>query len=272
MPRTSGVYTPPNGSWTNGAVNGVLASLDDWKALIADITAALTQSLSKDGQTAVTSNLQMGGNKLTNLGKGTVAGDSLSWEQLFSQGVEADIASAATLDIGTQNTNFLRVTGTTTVTSLGTSYNGPRFLRFANAVTLTNSSTLILPGGTNYTTSAGDVLVAMPKATAGTADGWYVAALVSTAGSGGVVSVISTNTTATKSNLYVFTASLTLTLPASPSVGDKVSFSNRSGTTTCVIARNGQPIMGLAEDMTLDYQNHFGTLVYADATRGWVFN
>jgi hypothetical protein len=54
-------------------------------------------------------------------------------------------------------------------------------------------------------------------------------------------------------------------------VGDMVMFANRSGTTTPVIARNGQNIMGLAENMTLDNNNHFGTLVYADATRGWIF-
>jgi hypothetical protein len=87
-----------------------------------------------------------------------------------------------------------------------------------------------------------------------------------------MVSVISTNTTAAPSTRYVMTATLTLTLPASPVAGDWVAFSNRSATSTPVIARNGQNIMGLAEDMTLDNVNHFGVLVYADATRGWIFN
>lgn len=85
------------------------------------------------------------------------------------------------------------------------------------------------------------------------------------------IQVISTNTTAVRSRTYVFTATLTLTLPASPSAGDWVAFSNRSGTSTPVIGRNGQPIMGLAEDLTVDNVNYFGTLVYADATRGWIF-
>jgi hypothetical protein len=86
------------------------------------------------------------------------------------------------------------------------------------------------------------------------------------------VQVISTNTTAVRSRVYVMTASLTLTLPASPTAGDTVMFSNRSGTNTPVIARNGQNIMGLAEDMTLDNVNHFGVLVFSDSTRGWIFN
>jgi hypothetical protein len=85
------------------------------------------------------------------------------------------------------------------------------------------------------------------------------------------VQIISTNTTAEPTNEYVLTASLTLTLPSTPTSGDPVTFFNKSGTVTCVIARNGQNIMGLAEDMTIDDIKYFGTLVYADATRGWIF-
>ena len=86
------------------------------------------------------------------------------------------------------------------------------------------------------------------------------------------VQVISTNTTAVASRTYVLTASLTLTLPLSPAAGDWVSVQNSSGTTTAVIARNSSNIMSLAEDLTLDADFVAVTLVYADATRGWVFN
>ena len=85
------------------------------------------------------------------------------------------------------------------------------------------------------------------------------------------IQVISGNTTAVRSRTYVLTATLTLDLPASPAAGDMVMFSNRSATATPVIGRNGQNIMGLAENMTVDSVNYFGTLVYADATRGWIF-
>jgi hypothetical protein len=85
------------------------------------------------------------------------------------------------------------------------------------------------------------------------------------------IQVISTNTTAVRSSTYVFTATLTLTLPASPAAGDMVMFANRSATATPVIDRNGSNIMGLAENMTVDNVNYFATLVYADATRGWIF-
>ena len=85
------------------------------------------------------------------------------------------------------------------------------------------------------------------------------------------VEVISTNTTAAGHNyLYVFTASLTLTLPASPEVGDSIKISNRSGTTTCVLGRNGNNIMGSASDLTLDTASASFELIYSDATNGWV--
>jgi len=169
----SGTYSLPVNSW-NPATNGVSATPADWQSLIDDVEAALTQSVSKDGQTTMTGNLPMGGFKLTGLAAGAATGQSLRWEQLFAQGTEADIASATTTTLGTQNSNFLRVTGTTTITSFGTTYNGPRFLRFEGALTLTHSSTLILPTGANITTAAGDLAIAIPKATLGTPDGWYV--------------------------------------------------------------------------------------------------
>lgn len=175
MRNGSGTYVAPTNSW-NPAINGNLATSGDWQAILNDIVTALTQSVSRDGQTPITGNLQMGNNKITGLTAGSGTGQAVSFEQLFNQGTEQDLASAATTDIGAQLTNFLRITGTTTITSFGTNYKGPRFLRFAGAVTLTNSSTLVLPGGANITTAAGDCLIAIPTATLGTADGWRVVA------------------------------------------------------------------------------------------------
>jgi len=166
----SGTYSPPTNSW-NPAINGAAATAADWQAVLNDVSSALTQSVSKDGQTAMTGNLPFSGNKITGLGAGSSAGDSLRFEQLFSQGTLTDIASASTLDIGAQLTNFLRVTGTTGVTSFGVNYNGPRFLIFAAALTLTHSANLVLPTGANITTAAGDSLIAVPIS-----GGWQVVA------------------------------------------------------------------------------------------------
>jgi hypothetical protein len=85
------------------------------------------------------------------------------------------------------------------------------------------------------------------------------------------VEVVAVNTAAAVNTRYVLTASLTLTLPAAPAVGDEVQISNLSGTTTCVVARNGNKIQNLAEDLTIDSLNATITLVYTGATLGWVF-
>ena len=84
------------------------------------------------------------------------------------------------------------------------------------------------------------------------------------------VSVISTNSNAVKNTLYVLKASLTLTLPASPSPGDTIKISNLSETDTCVLARNGSNIMALAQDLILDSANASFELVYSDVANGWV--
>ena len=84
------------------------------------------------------------------------------------------------------------------------------------------------------------------------------------------VYVINTSTTAVANSVYVLTANLTLTLPASPSSGDSIKISNRSGVATCVLARNGSNIMGSASDLTLDTASASFELIYSDATNGWV--
>jgi hypothetical protein len=169
----SGTYNLLTNSW-NPATNGVSATAVDWQNLINDVASALTQSLSADGQTPITGNLNAGNNKITGLAAGSATGDSLRWEQLFSQGQPVTLASAATTDIGAQNTVLLNITGTTTITSFGTNYNGPRYLRFDGVLTLThNATTLILPGGANIiTTAAGDSAIVVPNGTP--ANGWRV--------------------------------------------------------------------------------------------------
>lgn len=69
-----------------------------------------------------------------------------------------DIASAATTDIGAATGRFVHITGTTTITSLGTKTAGVvRFVVFDGALTLThNATSLILPGAANINTAAGD--------------------------------------------------------------------------------------------------------------------
>ena len=70
----------------------------------------------------------------------------------------ANLTSASTVDLATATGNYCHVTGTTTITALGTVAAGLRYLLvFDDVLTLThNASSLILPGGANITTAAGD--------------------------------------------------------------------------------------------------------------------
>ena len=84
------------------------------------------------------------------------------------------------------------------------------------------------------------------------------------------VQVISANTNAVVNTLYVFTATLTLTLPASPALGDSIKISNLSDVATCVLGRNGNKIMGDAADLTLDTASASFELIYSGTSKGWV--
>jgi hypothetical protein len=84
-------------------------------------------------------------------------------------------------------------------------------------------------------------------------------------------SVITTNTSAIAGTFYFITASLTLTLPATPAIGDRVKIMKSSLSFNPIVARNGLNIMGLAEDLTVDVLKSFD-MIYTDATNGWVLS
>lgn len=170
-----------------------------------------------------------------------------------------DVASAATTNIGAAASNRVCITGTTTITSLGTIAAGAcRTVTFAGALTLThNATSLILPGGANIVTAAGDVAEFESLG----AGNWRCTGYQKANGQALVVpnqatpyADTPTATTAVPYGRYRLTAPLDLTLPASPADGVWVDVVNTSGTTTARVLRNGQNINGLAEDLTLDKQ------------------
>lgn len=66
---------------------------------------------------------------------------------------------------------------------------------------------------------------------------------------------------------------VTLTLPAAPSAGDKVQWSDsksKFGTNNLVIARNGKNIMTLGENMTVSRNNANAGLVWDNTNSTWV--
>lgn len=67
---------------------------------------------------------------------------------------------------------------------------------------------------------------------------------------------------------------VTVTLPASPSIGDYVQFTHLDGDVSVlgekfIIDRNGEMIMGVADDLEVDKNFLSFKMVYAGATYGW---
>lgn len=82
--------------------------------------------------------------------------------------------------------------------------------------------------------------------------------------------------TAASTNNYINllgTVAFTLTLPASPSVGDwvGVKVDENASTNNLTIGRNSSNISGLAEDLVVDVDNVEMTLVYVSVSQGWIF-
>lgn len=96
-----------------------------------------------------------------NVGSNTMASltDGDSWTAVVT------VASAATCDILGAASDFIAISGTATITSLGTGINKIRFVRATGAFTLThNASSLILPGGANIVATNGDTFIVISDA------------------------------------------------------------------------------------------------------------
>lgn len=139
MPRDgSGVATKPAGTT---AVTGTTIGSTPFNNVIDDVYSILNgaQPVSKGGT-----------------GGTTPVGAA---DAILVKG--ADIASATTTNLAAATGDFVHITGTTTITGLGTAAAGvTRKVVFDSALTLThNATSLILPGAANITTAAGDTAI-----------------------------------------------------------------------------------------------------------------
>jgi hypothetical protein len=127
----SGTYTLPAG---NPVVNNTIASSTVHNNTNSDIATALTNCLTKDGQSTPTANIKLGGYKITGLGDGTALTDAPSVKQV-------------------QNSSFINLTsvaGTNTITASATptpsAYADGQIFELVPANTNTGASTLNISG------------------------------------------------------------------------------------------------------------------------------
>lgn len=199
----------------------------------------------------------------------TVTGTTLAFTQAPPTGLSIEVLTTVASSVvpgANSLTNFQTTgDGTTIAFNLPAAPSNINFTNvFINGV-YQNKTTYNIAGSTlSFTAGApavGDIIEVMIITSA---------SLVTLTPSNYATQTISTSITGVKNTLYVFTANLTLTLPASPLNGDSIKISNLSGVATCVLARNGSLIMGSATDLTLNNAVASFELIYSGATKGWV--
>jgi len=191
-------------------------------------------------------------------------------------------ATLTTANITTANVTTANVTSLVYVNATGTTEN------IANLNVITNGTLKIYnTANTQYTglkvaaAAATTATFTLPS-TDGTAnqvmktDGSGNLSFATVSGGAAWQAVQSTSFSATvKYGYFVNTTSvaITCTLPASPTIGDFISFIDYNGTfqtNNFTVSRNGNPIQGSATDLTVATQRAGFTLVYVDSTQGWL--
>ena len=276
---------PPNGySIEVKYVTGVLDLTDVGQVVLDELTGdgTATYALSATPQSENYTNVYIEG-VYQEKGTYSVSGSNITFSSNVPTGYSIEVSTMRTIPASS-------VTQTTFVTDTFTANGSTNNFTLVNGSPSSKSLTMVFIQGvyqakSNYnlvsgqiqfgsTPSIDDVIEVISISAANTA-GSPVTSVNGEVGAVSVVSkhnvsVINTGTTAVANTLYVFTANLNLTLPASPAMGDSIKISNRSGVATCQLLRNGNNILGAAADLTLNTASASFELVYTDTANGWV--
>ena len=114
-----------------------------------------------------------------------------------------------------------------------------------------------------YKTRGG--LMALTKVKAGVISSDPIAVGITT------VATASSLTATVNTHVYVSAAGQTITLPTSPTIGQRVLITVGNFVNT-VVGRNGSKIMSLNADFTMDAAYLSIQFIYTDAVQGWVMS
>lgn len=173
----------------------------------------------------------------------------------------ADINNAVVDGIATINTNK-----DAAITAFNSGTNGSRLTTAEGKITtlegkVTNIEGFVSTNSTQYTTLQSTVS-ALQTSIANVPAAWALQNVSYTAANG--------------HRRFITTQGITVTLPLGPSAGMTVQFVEATGGTVntatpgFTIARNNERIQGLQEDLIVNVPGASITLVYVNATRGWV--
>ena len=223
-------------------------------------------------------------------------GTDTAWGKLYNQTIKNDGTTVTPRGIvNIIGATFADSSGsdTTTITFPSNAYLRQSFTPTSGQTTFTLSSAaivgseqvflngILLVKGSDYTTPDTTTIELASGATSGDA---LEVMLLSSIGSSGVLSsykkeintAVSSDITMTAGYRYFVntSAARTLTLPASPSLGDEITIFDASGTASTnniTINSNSGKINGTVQDAIIDIDAGFNILVYTGSTYGWRF-
>jgi hypothetical protein len=134
----SGTYNLPAG---NPVVTGTTISSSTTNTTNSDIATALTNCITRDGQSTPSANLPMNAKKLTGLAAGTSAGDSVRYEQVVLTGAALGTPTSGTLTNCTGYT-YANLSGTVPTWNQNTTGTAANL---TSATTLPSGTTLVAP-------------------------------------------------------------------------------------------------------------------------------
>lgn len=169
----SGNYSLPVTSW-NPAVGGTTINPSDWNTTGSDLATALSTVICKDGQTTTTARIPFAQGAQTDSITEITSTNGVTIGKV-NAALGSDIASPAggTLNLTTATGQTVDVTGTNAITAITLAQGSMRWVRFTGILTLTNGASLVLPGGANITTAAGDYALFIGYASSVVRCAWY---------------------------------------------------------------------------------------------------
>lgn len=161
--QTVATTTPVNWALTSGFMLSFRPGFSNTGAMtlaVAGGAALAVRKATPSGPAPLVAGDVIAGQNVTVVYDGTayLRVSDMAYPALFA--AQATLASAATTDLGTIGSHNIQITGITTITSFGSTAltSSPIYiLEFASSLTLTyNATSLLLPGGNNIITKAGD--------------------------------------------------------------------------------------------------------------------